>query len=240
MEDKRQDKDLKQAELNTDAEGTTSKVTRHTWIGDKDEVRPGSAERPVTRATITDNASRSTRMVSTKVVERPKKPYRGFITDEEISHAEAAAEIDRRAIAESRAAREAAKETMTQTRVYSGFAEPDDAEDKAEDKPADKPQPPKVRRKRIVNIQISDEKKFRRLVVLLAVFVVLLAFELSFAVMKASTATLPGSTAKLRSKTETMQANNSAIQESIDKIGDYDEVKANRDSWQKIRDQLAE
>jgi hypothetical protein len=58
--------------------------------------------------------------------------------------------------------------------------------------------------------------------------------------MKARTAALPGSTAKLRSKTETVQANNTAIQESIDKIGDYDEVKVNRDSWQKIRDQLAE
>jgi cell division protein FtsL len=76
--------------------------------------------------------------------------------------------------------------------------------------------------------------------VLFAIFVVLLAFEISFAVMKARTATLPGSTSKLRSKTATMQADNTTLQESIDKIGDYDEVKANRDSWKKIRDQLAE
>lgn len=240
MKEKRQDTDLKQAELNKEAEGTTPRTTRHTWIGDEDEVRPGAGERPVTRATITGNTGRSTRMVSTKVVDRPKKPYRGFITDEEISHAEAAAEIDRRAIAESRAAREAAKENLAQTRVYSGFAEPEKAEEEATDKPEEKQQETKPRRKRTVNIQISDNKKFRRLVVLLAVFVVLLAFELSFALMKARTATLPGSTAKLRSKTETMQANNTAIQESIDKIGDYDDVKANRDSWQKIKEKLAE
>lgn len=232
MEENRQDKDLKQAELNTEAEGTTSRVTRHTWIGDKDEVRPDGTVRPVTRSTIADTDMRGTKMIKTKIVERPKKPYRGFITDEEISQAEAAAEIDRRALAESRAARE----EIAQTRIYSGFGEPE----KAEDKPEEEPQKPKVRRKRTVNIQIADNKKFRRLVVLLAVFVVLLAFELSFAVMKARTAALPGSTAKLRSKTETVQANNTAIQESIDKIGDYDEVKANRDSWQKIRDQLAE
>ena len=232
MEENRQDKDLKQAELNTEAEGTTSRVTRHTWIGDKDEVRPDGTVRPVTRSTIADTDMRGTKMIKTKIVERPKKPYRGFITDEEISQAEAAAEIDRRALAESRAARE----EIAQTRIYSGFGEPE----KAEDKPEEEPQKPKVRRKKTVNIQIADNKKFRRLVVLLAVFVVLLAFELSFAVMKARTATLPGSTAKLRSKTETVQANNTAIQESIDKIGDYDEVKANRDSWQKIRDQLAE
>lgn len=226
MEENRQDKDLKQAELNTEAEGTTSRVTRHTWIGDKDEVRP------VTRSTIADTDMRGTKMIKTKIVERPKKPYRGFITDEEISQAEAAAEIDRRALAESRAARE----ELAQTRIYSGFGEPEKAEEKA----AEEPHKHKARRKRTVNIQIADNKKFRRLVVLLAVFVVLLTFELSFAVMKARTAALPGSTAKLRSKTETVQANNTAIQESIDKIGDYDEVKANRDSWQKIRDQLAE
>jgi hypothetical protein len=58
--------------------------------------------------------------------------------------------------------------------------------------------------------------------------------------MKARTAALPDSTARLRSKTATLQANNTELQESIDKIGDYDEVKANRDSWKKIRDQLAE
>jgi cell division protein FtsL len=232
MEENRQDKDLKQAELNTEAEGTTSRVTRHTWIGDKDEVRPDGTVRTVTRSTIADTDMRGTKMIKTKIVERPKKPYRGFITDEEISQAEAAAEIDRRALAESRAARE----EIAQTRIYSGFGEPE----KAEDKPEEEPQKPKVRRKKTVNIQIADNKKFRRLVVLLAVFVVLLAFELSFAVMKARTAALPGSTAELRSKTETVQANNTAIQESIDKIGDYDEVKANRDSWQKIRDQLAE
>ena len=238
MEENRQDKDLKQAELNKEAEGMTSRVTRHTWIGDKDEVRPDGADRPVTRATFADTDMRGTRMIRTKVVERPKKPYRGFITDEEISQAEAAAEIDRRAIAESRAAREG----LAQTRIYSGFGEPEEtekAEDKA-DRTAEEPQKPKARRKKTVNIQIADNNKFRRLVVLLAVFVVLLAFEISFAVMKARTATLPGSTAKLRSKTETVQANNTKLQESIDKIGDYDDVKANRDSWQKIRDQLAE
>jgi cell division protein FtsL len=231
MEDNRQDKDLKQAELNKEAEETTSRVTRHTWIGDKDEVRPDLAARPVTRKTFSDAGDRGTRMVTTRIVEREKKPYRGFITDEEISRAEAAAEIDRRAIAESRAAREA----LMQTRVYGVIPEQEE-----EEKPEEKAPEPKPRRKRTVNIQITDNKKFRRLIVLLAVFVVLLAFEISFALMKARTAALPDSTARLRSKTATLQANNTELQESIDKIGDYDEVKANRDSWKKIRDQLAE
>ena len=234
MEENRQDKDLKQTELNTEADGTVSRVTRHTWIGDKDEVRPDGADRPVTRATFADTDVRSTRMATTRLVEREKRPYRGFITDEEISHAEAVAEIDRRAIAESRAAREAAMEAMTQTRVYSTL----DVEEKAV--PEEEVQKKKPRKKRSVSINVTDGKKFRRLVVLLAVFVVLLAFEISFAVMKARTATLPGSTAKLRSKTATLQADNTALQESIDEIGDYDEVKANRDSWQRIKDKLAE
>ena len=88
MEDNRQDKDLKQAEKNTgtgeETSGKTSRKTRHTWIGDKDEIRPDGADRPVTRMTIPDAGARGTKMISTKVVERPKKPYRGFITDEEI------------------------------------------------------------------------------------------------------------------------------------------------------------
>ena len=236
MEENRQDKDLKQTELNTEADGTVSRVTRHTWIGDKDEVRPDGADRPVTRATFADTDVRSTRMATTRLVEREKRPYRGFITDEEISHAEAVAEIDRRAIAESRAAREAAMEAMTQTRVYSNLDVPE--EEKAV--PEEEVQKKKPRKKRSVSINVTDGKKFRRLVLLLAVFVVLLAFEISFAVMKARTATLPGSTAKLRSKTATLQADNTALQESIDEIGDYDEVKANRDSWQRIKDKLAE
>ena len=236
MEDNRQEKDLKQTEQNTESDGTTSRVTRHTWIGDKDEVRPDMAVRPVTRASVSDETGRSTRMVTTKIVERQKRPYRGFITDEEISQAEAAAEIDRRAAAESRARRESAMETLTQTRVYSGLDVPEEADAAAEEEEAPKK---KARRKRSVSIDITDSAKFRRLVVLAAVFIVLLAFEISFAVMKVRTASLPGSTSKLRSKTTTMQADNAVLQESIDKIGDYDEVKANRDSWQKIRDQLA-
>ena len=91
MEDNRQDKDLKQAEKNTgtgeETSGKTSRKTRHTWIGDKDEIRPDGADRPVTRMTIPDAGARGTKMISTKVVERPKKPYRGFITAKLISNA---------------------------------------------------------------------------------------------------------------------------------------------------------
>ena len=239
MEDNRQDKDLKQAELNKEAEGTTSRKTRHTWIGDKDEVRPegADADRPVSRMTFSDADGRGTKMVSTKVVKREKRPYRGFITDEEINHAKAVAEIDRRAIAESRAAREAAnREALAQTRVYSGFAAPEE-EETAPEKESEKAKP---RARKSINIQVTDSRKFRRLVALFAVFAVLLAFEISFALMKAGTAALPRSTEKLRSKAATMQADNAVLQESIDKIGEYDDIEANRDSWKKIRDKLAE
>lgn len=234
MADNRQDKDLKQAEKNTgtgeETSGKTSRKTRHTWIGDKDEIRPDGADRPVTRMTIPDAGARGTKMISTKVVERPKKPYRGFITDEEIRQAEAAAEIDRMALAESRAARE----QMAQTRIY-GAVDVPDAEAEKPEETAEKTKP---RRKKSFSIQVTDSKKFRRLVAILAVFAVLLAFEISFAVMKARTSALPGSTAKLRSKTETLQANNKQLQESIDKLGDYDEIKAKKDSWQKTKEQL--
>ena len=120
--------------------------------------------------------------------------------------------------------------------------EPEATEPKATEPEAEKPEETaektKPRRKKSFSIQVTDSKKFRRLVAILAVFAVLLAFEISFAVMKARTSALPGSTAKLRSKTETLQANNKQLQESIDKLGDYDEIKAKKDSWQKTKEQL--
>ena len=71
-------------------------------------------------------------------------------------------------------------------------------------------------------------------------FALLLAFEISFAVMKIRTATIPGMLEGVRTQTEELKAENEAIQKEADEIGDYDEVVNNRDSWQKIRNSLAE
>lgn len=229
MEDNKQDIIQTQAEENN---AELKKTARHTWIGDRDEVRPDQMQRTVTRMTFPSDEVRST-----KLVEKEKKPYKGFITDEEVEFAEKAAEIDRIA----RAERLAARQTMTQTRVYSGFGSSIE-EEKAPEEEAQQPQeqPVKVRRRRSFNVHIADSRKFKRLIVLAVAFFVLLAFEISFAVMKAQTASLPDRTAEFKSQTEALQTDNEALRKSADEIGEYDQVKELRDSWQRIKDKLAE
>ncbi len=227
MEDREHSKDLRQAEVNNEAEGMATKKTVHTWIGDKDEISPAFSERPVTRATFQTEGVRSTRLV-----EKEKKPYKGFITDEEVEFAEKAAEIDRRA----RAERLAARETMTQTRVYSGFGSAIE-EEKPQAEETEKVRP---HRRKSYNIHIADSRKFKRLIVLAAVLAVLLAFEISFVFMKAQISSLPDRTQDLRSRTEALQTENSELQKSVDEMGDYDQIKELRDSWQRIKDKLAE
>ena len=228
MDERKQDENLIQEIENRDE---LRKTARHTWIGDRDEVRPDLVERPVTRMTVP-----ASEIASTRLVEKEKKPYRGFITDEEVEFAEKAAEIDRRA----RAERMAASEAMTQTRVYTGFGSRIDAEEEGPQEEQEQPKPAKVRRKRTFNISIADNRKFRRLIVLAAAFFILLAFEISFVVMREQISTLPGKTAELKSQTETLTTENEALQKSADELGDYDQIKELRDSWQRIKDKLAE
>lgn len=223
MEDNGQDKDLKKTKVNIDE---VRKHSGHTWIGDKDEIRPDAAIRPVSRATITDGEVRTT-----KVVERQRRPYTGFITEEELKHAQAVAEIDRMSRAESQAARE----KMAQTRVYSGIGSGLDGEEETETKAAVK----KPRVRRTFTLRIDDAVKIRRLAVMLGIIVLLIAFEISFFVMRASTTSLPGKTEEVRTQTEEVTAENEKIESETETLGDYDEITESRDSWKKIKDQLA-
>ena len=227
MEESKQNDLQEQKELNKEGR---AKRSGHTWIGDKDEIRPDAVARPISRQTITDGEIRTT-----KVVERPRKPYTGFITDEELKHAESAAEIDRRSREEGRAARA----EMAQTRIYTGIGSGLDDGSAPEEETVEPVQ--KARRaRRIYTIRLDDSRKVRRLKILLVMFAVLLAFEISFAVMKIRTTTIPGMLEGVRTQTEELKTENEAIEKETDEIGDYDEVVSNRDSWQKIRNSLAE
>lgn len=228
MDERKQDENLIQEIENRDER---RKTVRHTWIGDRDEIRPDLVERPVPRMTVP-----ASEIASTRLVEKEKKPYRGFITDEEVEFAEKAAEIDRRA----RAERIAARETMTQTRVYSGFGSSIEAEEENPQEEQEQPKPARVRKKRTFSVSISDSHKFKRLIVLAAAFFILLAFEISFVVMREQISSLPGKTADLKSQTETIQTENEALQKSADELGEYDQIKELRDSWQRIKDRLGE
>lgn len=209
--------------------------TKHTWIGDKDEIRPDQVLRPVSSSTYYGDLNRKT-----KLVERKKKPYKGFITDEEVKFAEAAAEVDRRAREESQAARE----ELARTRIYRGFdSVPQDPDavrsadaDKADDE--EKQSGERKPKNRIHRIRIADDRKFRRLTALLVVFILLIAFEVSFLVMKAQTSSLPGKTKELRNQTEQIRTENAGLEKENEELGDVDDIKENRDSWQRIKDKL--
>ena len=108
---------------------------------------------------------------STRVVEKQRKEYKGFITDDEIKSAEAQAEADRKA----REAEKAARETsMSQTRIYTGFGSGMEDTQEEKKKPARKFKPVK----KTYVFSIADDRKFRRLRILAAVFVLILAFEI--------------------------------------------------------------
>ena len=105
MEENRQDNLHTEEQENNK---TVSRQTRHTWIGDADEIRPEQINRTVTIMTAVwpENDGRSTRLV-----EKQRKAYKGFITDEEVREAETQAEEGRKARAADRAAREELAQT---------------------------------------------------------------------------------------------------------------------------------
>lgn len=225
MEENKQDMNLTEDQENK----TADKKTRHTWIGDADEIRPDYTEERAPRTTYQDILECGTRLM-----ERERKAYTGFITDEEVRTAEAAAEIDRRAREENRAARA----NMQETRIYRGFGSSiNDAEPEKE--PAPEKQPEK-RRSRSVRIRVIDGGKFKRLIAVFAVFALLILFELSYAGLKYGASALPQKTAGLRGSIATQQANNAELQKKNDELGEYDDLKELRDSWQTTRNKLAE
>lgn len=229
MEENRQEQDLTKAEENK----TADRKTRHTWIGDADEIRPDYSEEQTSRATYQEILERGTRLME----KRERKAYTGFITDEELKTAEAAAEIDRRAREENRAARQ----TIRQTRIYRGF---DSSVDEEDGQPAEEPEvkapEKKQKRRREYKVRVIEAGKFKRFAAVLLVFALLILFELSFVVMKFETKALPGRTQGLRGKIATQQANNAEMQKKTGELGDYNDLKNLRDSWQTTRDKLAE
>ena len=201
-------------------------TSRHTWIGDKNEIRP-DLERTVTRMTqvIAETDDRSTRLV-----EKQRKAYRGFITDEEVKSAEDRAETERRKRAEEKAARL----EMAQTRVYTGFGSglDDDTSGKAE--------PQKKRTRKVYSINVSDRKVRSRLLAVAVILVLMLVFDIGYLFLNHSVKVLPGRTEEAQKETAEMIAETEELQQKADALGDYDQLKELRDSWQRLKDQLEE
>ena len=201
-------------------------TSRHTWIGDKNEIRP-DLERTVTRMTqvIAETDDRSTRLV-----EKQRKAYRGFITDEEVKSAEDRAETERRKRAEEKAARL----EMAETRVYTGFGSGLD------DDTSGKPEPQKKRTRRVYSINASDRKVRSRLMAVAVILLLMLVFDIGYLFLNHSVKTLPARTEKVQKETAEMVAETEELQQKADALGDYDQLKELRDSWQRLKDQLEE
>ena len=228
MEENKQD--TLQSENKENNNTASGKATRHTWIGDPDEIRPQPINRTVTRMTQNlDNFDDR----GTRVVEKQRKEYKGFITDDELKSAEAQAEADRQAREAEKAAREV---SMSQTRIYTGFGSGMEETPEEKKKPARKLRPVK----KTFVFSIADDRKFRRLKILAAVFVLILAFEICFAVMQYKSANLPGKTAELKSQTEAMLEENKELKSESENLGNYEEIKELRDSWERLKEQLEE
>ena len=214
---------------------TEEKTSRHTWIGDEEEVKavsgPGADNKRAAYADPANVSGESIETRATRLVEKQKKPYSGFITDEELKAGSDIIRIDdrkTRVISKSDIPRR-----LSDDPGKAGMSTPDGLADGKKD-------PAKEKKRRTRTIKIADPKKFRRLIALLAVFAVLVLFEISYFAMRAASAALPGKTQKAIAQTETIEAENRELREESASYGDYEDVKELKESWERLRDKLAE
>ena len=183
--------------------GKDNRITdRHTWIEDRDQHE---------------------QIGKTRLVEKQRKPYSGFITDEQIEEGKEAIRIDDRRTRIAEISPE-----LRQTRVYSGFGT------ELGDTPAEQPA---VRKSKVY---VLDDSKRKRLLAIVAVFILLVVFELSFVMMKISAGRLPEKTAAAKAETAQLQIENNKLKEEAAEIGEYDQVKDNKESWERLRNRLTE
>ena len=208
---------------------TVTRQTRHTWIGDADEIRPQGMDRTVTRMTAVWPESEE--RGSTRVVEKQRKAYKGFITDDEVRDAEARAEEDRKA----RAAQRAAREELSQTRIYTGLGSGLDEDEKKQE-----PEKARPAGRKTYTFTVPSGRRLKVFIAAAAVLVLLIAFEAGFLLMKSGASGLPAKTEQLKEQTAELQTQNEELQQTADTLGDPAQAKELRDSWQRLVERLEE
>ena len=209
-------------------------VSKHTWIGEENKIddpdkMEWSEDAPRRETPIGDGIGGvntvTTDVFKTRVVEKQKKPYSGFITEEELKNNEIFPQDSRRELKLDR-------EELMQTRVYSGFPgitnEPE-------------PEPEKTSSLRTVRtIRISDKTKFRRLIAAGVVLLLLIIFEISYVCINNSIKDYPEKTEAVKAQTEEIQKENSAFKEQTQSYGDYDQMKENKESWERLKEKTGQ
>ena len=72
------------------------------------------------------------------------------------------------------------------------------------------------------------------------VLVLILVFEIGFAAMKMSIRSLPDKTKEVKNQTEQLLEENEELQQRSDALGDIEQIKELRDSWQRLNERLTE
>ena len=108
-----------------------------------------------------------------------------------------------------------------------------------EEKPAAEKRKPSLT-KRTFTVNVSDSRKFRRLIPVAVVLVLILVFEIGFAAMKMSIRSLPDKTKEVKNQTEQLLEENEELQQRSDALGDIEQIKELRDSWQRLNERLTE
>ena len=119
---------------------------------------------------------------------------------------------------------------MARTRIYSGLGsglEDESAQPEEERKP--------VRVRRTYSINISDGKIRKRLIALAVIFALMLLFDIGYLFLDRSAAGLPGRTESVQKETAEVLAENEELQQTADNLGDYEQLKELRDSWQRLK-----
>lgn len=89
-------------------------------------------------------------------------------------------------------------------------------------------------------IRIGDRKRFRRLLIVMAVIALIIAIEAAFFVMEARVDKLPDEIKSVNKQTEDVKADNEKLQKDNEKLGDSESKKELKESWERLRDKVKE
>ncbi len=89
-------------------------------------------------------------------------------------------------------------------------------------------------------IRIGDRKRFRRLLIILAVIALAIAIEAGYFIMEARVGKLPEEIKAVNKQTEDIKADNAKLQKENDKFGDGESKKELKESWERLRDKVKE
>ena len=217
-----------------DNENNKENLSRHTWIGEENKIddpdkMEWSEDAPRRETPIGDGIGGvntvTTDVFKTRVVEKQKKPYSGFITDEELSNSDIFPKDSRRELKLDR-------EELMQTRVYTGFPGIDrEPEPEPESAAASFLRGSKT-------IRISDKTKFRRLIAAGVILLLLLAYVISYVCISNNIKDYPDKTEALKAQTEEVTEENSTLKEETEVYGDYDQMKESKESWERLKEKI--